>query len=255
MTYPASQTRRRVIGVSLKMYMGLSQTRLWLAGVAKLARRGLPPDLDLFVIPDFLTLHEARVALAGTSIAIGAQDVFWEDSGAYTGEISAPMLSEAGCSVVEIGHAERRRLFGETDESIARKVTAAVRSKLVPVLCVGEPERTTTQAAVDFCIRQLESATTGIKSDAPLIVAYEPIWAIGASVPASPQFIVAVAHGLQNWISARNNTRLIYGGSAGPGLLGLLGASVDGLFLGRFAHDITALAAILREASLLKSPS
>src|ERR1035438_1554112 len=79
--------------------------------------------------------------------------------------------------------------------------------------------------------------------------------ALPISVPASPQFIVAVAHGLQNWISARNNTRLIYGGSAGPGLLGLLGASVDGLFLGRFAHDITALAAILREASLLKSPS
>jgi triosephosphate isomerase len=237
------------------MYMGLSQTQLWLAGVAKLVRHGLPPDLDLFVIPDFLALHDARMALRGTSVMLGAQDVFWEDSGAYTGEISAPMLSEAGCSLVEIGHAERRRLFGETDEIVARKVEAAVRSKLVPVLCVGEPERTTSRAAVDFCIRQLESASRGIKSDAPLIVAYEPIWAIGQSVPASPDFIMAVAHGLRNWTSARQDARLIYGGSAGVGLLGRLGTTVDGLFLGRFAHDITALAAVLREASLLMSPA
>ncbi len=255
MTCPVSQTRRRVIGVSLKMYMGLKQTRLWLAGVAALARRGLPSDLDFFVIPDFLTLHEASMTLSGTGVTLGAQDVFWEDIGAYTGEISAPMLSEAGCSVVEIGHAERRRLFGETDEIVARKVAAAVRSKLVPVLCVGEPEKMSSRAAVDFCLRQLESATGGINSDAPLIVAYEPIWAIGQPSPASPHFIVAVAEGLQNWISGRQDTRLIYGGSAGTGLLGRLGATVDGLFLGRFAHDLAALAAILREASLLIPPA
>lgn len=250
MMHAASQTRRRVIGVSLKMYMGLGETRRWLAGVAALTRRGLPPGLDFFVIPDFLSLHEARIALSGTPVALGAQDVFWEDSGAYTGEVSAPMLHEAGCSVVEIGHAERRRLLGETDEMVTCKVAAAVRSKLVPVLCVGEPQQTTSQAAVDFCIRQLESATRIIHADAPLIVAYEPVWAIGASEPASPQFIAEVAHGLQRWIAPRQDTQLIYGGSAGPGLLGQLGRSVDGLFLGRFAHDITALAGVLREASL-----
>jgi triosephosphate isomerase len=237
------------LGVSLKMYMGLEQTQRWIVSVAELTRCGLPPNLDLFVIPDFLSLHEARVALAGTPVALGAQDVFWEDSGSFTGEISAPMLVEVGCSLVEIGHSERRRLFGETEQVIARKVTAAVKAKLVPVLCVGEPARATPGAAIDFCIQQLESAASGIGLDAPLIVAYEPVWAIGAAEPASPDFIVSVADGLNRWIAPRNDTRLIYGGSAGPGLFPLLGAAVDGLFLGRFAHDVSALAAVLREVA------
>jgi triosephosphate isomerase len=245
----ASHLRRRVFGVSLKMYMGLRQTQQWIADVAELAHHGLPPNLDLFVIPDFLSLHEARIALAGTPVALGAQDVFWEDCGSFTGEVSAPMLVEAGCSVVEIGHAERRRLFGETDEVVAHKVEAAVRSRLVPVLCVGEPEHDTPQAAVDFCRRQLESATSSIRPDAPLIVAYEPVWAIGVSEPASPEYIVAVAQGINLWITPRRNTRLMYGGSAGPGLFSQLGGAVDGLFLGRFAHDVRALAAILSEAT------
>jgi L-erythrulose 1-phosphate isomerase len=245
----ASYPRRRVFGVSLKMYMGLRQTQQWIADVAELARCGLPPDVELFVVPDFLSLHEARLALVGTPVALGAQDVFWEDCGSFTGEVSAPMLVEAGCSLVEIGHSERRRLFGETDEVVARKVAAAVRSRLVPVLCVGEPERVTPQAAVDFCMRQLESGTCRIGPDAPLIVAYEPVWAIGASEPASPEFIVAVAEGLSRWITPRRETRLVYGGSAGPGLFSQLGTAVDGLFLGRFAHDVRALAAVLREAS------
>jgi triosephosphate isomerase len=243
-----SHTRRRVFGVSLKMYMGLRQTQQWIAAVAELARCGLPPDLDFFVIPDFLSLHVARLALIGTPVALGAQDVFWEDYGSFTGEVSAPMLVEAGCSVVEIGHSERRRLFGETDEVVARKIAAAVRSRLVPVLCVGEPERDTPQAAIDFCMKQLESATSLIGPDAPLIVAYEPVWAIGASEPASPAFIMAVAQGLNLWITPRRDTRLVYGGSAGPGLFSQLGAAVDGLFLGRFAHDVRALAEVLREA-------
>jgi triosephosphate isomerase len=218
-----------------------------MAGLADMARGGLPENVDLFVIPSFLSLQDAGAALSGTCVALGAQDVFWEDSGAYTGEVSAPMLAEAGCRFVEIGHAER--LFGETDEIAALKVTAAVRAALVPVLCVGEEKQSTPEVAAAACIRQLDAATSGIGTEVPLIVAYEPVWAIGAPEPASPDFIVAVAHGLQAWISARQNTRLIYGGSAGPGLLGQLGTAVDGLFLGRFAHDITALAAVLREAA------
>jgi triosephosphate isomerase len=249
MTRPASRTRGRMIGVSLKMYMGLHRTREWMAGLADMVRDGLPENVDLFVIPSFLSLQDADAALSGTCVALGAQDVFWEDSGAYTGEVSAQMLAEAGCRFVEIGHAERRRLFGETDKTVALKITAAVRAGLVPVLCVGEETRGTPEVATAACIRQLEAATSGIGTEAPLIVAYEPVWAIGAPEPASPDFIVAVAHGLQEWISAREDTRLIYGGSAGPGLLGQLGTAVDGLFLGRFAHDITALAAVLREAA------
>lgn len=218
-------------------------------GVAALTRSGLPTNLDFFVAPDFLSLHHARLALAGTAVALAAQDLFWEDKGSFTGEVSAPLLAEAGCSLVEIGHAERRRLFGETDDVIARKVAAAVRSELVPILCVGEPERMSSSTAIEYCANQLERATSSIEADASLIVAYEPVWAIGAAEPASPEFIVAVAEGLNQWIAPRSDTRLMYGGSAGPGLFSDLSKAVDGLFLGRFAHNLSSLGAVLREAA------
>jgi len=236
--------------VSLKMYMGLGQAQVWIAGFADLVRREMRLDLDLFVVPDFLSLQFARDTLAATPIWLGAQDLFWEDAGPFTGEISAPMLVEAGCNLVEIGHSERRQIFGETDEIVARKVEAAVRSKLTPILCVGEVERSSPQSASRFCLRQLESATSGIGVEAPLIVAYEPVWAVGASEPASAKHIVEVANGLNCWISQRSETRLIYGGSAKPGLFSQLNGAVDGLFLGRFAHDLQALCTVLREADL-----
>jgi len=242
-------TRRRVIGVSLKMYMGLARTREWMRGVHELVSSGgLPDGVDLFVIPTFLSLADSRAVLDGASVMLGAQDVFWEDSGAYTGEVSAPMLAEADCRYVEIGHAERRRIFGETDEIVAKKVTASVRAGLVPVLCIGETERGDADAAVADCARQFAAATAGVGPDAAIVVAWEPVWAIGAAEPASPDYIVAVASGLRTVLASWPHASLIYGGSAGPGLLSALGDAVDGLFLGRFAHDINNLGRVLAEA-------
>ncbi len=237
--------RRRVIGVSLKMYMGLAATRSWMERL-----RALPPaEVELFVIPSFLSLHDAREILAGTAIALGAQDVFWEDAGPYTGEVSAPMLAEAGCRYVEIGHAERRRLFGETDAIVAAKMRASVRAGLVPVLCIGEHERGTPDAAAEACWIQFEAATRGLDPGADMVVAWEPVWAIGAAEPAAPDYIVAVARQLRARLAAWPSARLIYGGSAGPGLLDRIGGALDGLFLGRFAHDVDALRRILAEAA------
>ncbi len=236
--------RGRIVGVSLKMYMGLAATRSWMQRL-----QALPPaGIELFVIPSFLSLHDAREILAGTGIALGAQDVFWEDAGPYTGEVSAPMLAEAGCRYVAIGHAERRRLFGETDAIIAAKMRAAVRAGLVPVLCIGEPERGTPAAAVAACWMQFEAATRGLDRGTEMVVAWEPVWAIGAAEPAAPDTIAAVAGALRARLGAWPAARLIYGGSAGPGLLERIGSAVDGLFLGRFAHDVDALRRILEEA-------
>jgi triosephosphate isomerase len=240
--------QRRIVGVSLKMYMGLAQTTVWMEHLARMAQDGLPDQVDLFVIPSYLSLRDARDRLAGTRIMLGAQDVFWEDAGAYTGEVSAPMLAEAGCRMVEIGHAERRRLFGETDTVVAAKTAAAIRAGLTPVLCIGETERMEPAQAVQDCMRQFDAATAGTDPDAALVVAWEPVWAIGAAEPAGADFIRAVGKGLRSALSSRPTTRLIYGGSAGPGLLRQLGDSVDGLFLGRFAHDIDALRRVLDEA-------
>ena len=176
--------------------------------------------------------------------------MFWEDTGAYTGEVSAPMLAEAGCRFVEIGHAERRRLFGETDEIVRRKVAAAVRAGLVPLLCIGETTRGSTDDALRDCARQFAAATDGVDAAAPLVVAWEPIWAIGAAEPAGADYIRAAAAGLRQHLADRAATRLIYGGSAGPGLLASLRDAVDGLFLGRFAHDIGSLRRVLAEAAI-----
>ncbi len=234
-----------MVGVSLKMYMGLDATRRWMERL-----RGLSPGVvELFVIPSFLSLHDAREILAGTGIALGAQDVFWEDAGPYTGEVSAPMLAEAGCRFVEIGHAERRRLFGETDAVVAAKLRAAVRAGLVPVLCVGEHAEGPPAAAVESCWIQFEAATRGLDPGTEMVVAWEPVWAIGAAQPASPEFIRAVAGPLRDRLAAWPSARLIYGGSAGPGLLHRTGGVVEGLFLGRFAHDVDALRRILAEAA------
>ena len=237
--------RRRVVGVSLKMYMGPGETRRWMERLRALPSSGV----ELFVIPSFLSLHDSREILAGTGIALGAQDVFWEDAGPYTGEVSAPMLAEAGCRYVVIGHAERRRLFGETDATVAAKTRAAVRAGLVPVLCIGEPVQGTPAAAVEACWSQFEAATQGLDRGAAMVVAWEPVWAIGAAEPAGPGTIAAVAGPLRDRLAAWPSARLIYGGSAGPGLLARIGGAVDGLFLGRFAHDVDALRRVLDEAA------
>ena len=242
---------RRLVGVSLKMYMDLPRTRDWMAALARMVPDGLPEDVDLFVVPGYLSIRDAVDALSGSRVAVGAQDVFWENQGAYTGEVSAPLLVQAGCRYVEIGHAERRRLFGETDADAGRKVTASVRAGLVPVLCIGEETASTPDAAIMHCAGQIAAALNGIAADREVVIAYEPVWAIGAPRPASAGHIRAVAGGLREALRERRNTRLIYGGSAGPGLLGSLDDTVDGLFLGRFAHDIDALRAVLAEASRL----
>lgn len=241
-----------VVGVSLKMYFGPEQTRAWVARVAELARTTTAVRdgaVELFVIPGFLSIPAALAEVAGTPIAIGAQDVFWEDSGAFTGEVGAPELAELGVRFVEVGHAERRRLFGETDEVVARKTAAALRHGLVPVLCLGETEAPDVQTAIDDVLVQLDAALDTAPGGR-VVVAYEPVWAIGADEPAPDAHIVAVCRALRTRLRELDRpSSVIYGGSAGPGLLSRLGDAVDGLFLGRFAHDPAALAAVLEEAA------
>ena len=242
---------RRLVGVSLKAYFGLERTRRWVAAVVGLARDGhLPDGVDVFVIPDFVSLTGARELLDGTGVQLGAQDVFWADGGAFTGEVCAPVLAEAGCRYVEVGHAERRRLFGEDDAVTARKAGAAARAGLVPLVCVGETENHGAEAAAKECLTQLAPVLDEVGPDAELVIAYEPVWAIGAAEPAGSAYIAEVAAVLRAGLPERaGTTRLIYGGSAGPGLFTEVSQAVDGLFLGRFAHDTENLRAVLAEVA------
>lgn len=243
-----------VVGVSLKTYLGHGESLAWLASVARLAlqRRAVQEGaVSLFVIPTFLQVLPALELFAGSPVAVGAQDVSAYPPGPYTGEVSASELAEVGVRLVEVGHAERRRLFGETDASIREKVQMTLLHRMTPVLCVGESDRLDPAAAAAVVRRQVLDHLSGAPGGR-VIVAYEPIWAIGAASPASSEYIGAVADGVRSTLDDlpdRGGSSVIYGGSAGPGLLSSLGGSIDGLFLGRLAHNPTSLAQVLDEAA------
>lgn len=247
------------LGVSLKMYFGYRRTLDWCQAIAGHLRANAEVRsgaIDVFIIPSHPTLVPVLEIFDGLA-QVGAQNLFWEDQGAYTGEVSAMMLREMGCSVAEIGHAERRRYFAETDQQIADKTAAALRNELTPVLCLGEELHGGVQDAVQVCLQQLHAYQTSARSaglSGKLILAYEPQWAIGAAEPASAEYIGQVCQALRAAVGD-SGIRVIYGGSAGPGLLSQLGSQVDGLFLGRFAHDPAAFNSILSEATrLCQSP-
>jgi triosephosphate isomerase len=260
------------VGVSLKMYFGHRQAVDWCRTAARVAARHpavAEGRLDVFVAPSFPVLPAAVELFAGTGVRVAAQDLAAQDRGAYTGEVSGAELAEIGVGLVEVGHAERRRLFGEDEATVAAKTAAAVRNGLVPVLCLGEGDRQPADAAATECVRQLASALNALtprqrpddpdttndpatRGDVPIVVAYEPHWAIGAAEPAGADHVVPVCRALGSALGeldAPPGSRVIYGGSAGPGLLDRLGDSVAGLFLGRFAHDPEAFDQVLAEAA------
>jgi triosephosphate isomerase len=231
------------------MYFDLPSTLRYIDSVSALSSS----SVDLFVIPDFVSLLPANEKLSSSDIWLGGQDCYHEDKGAFTGEVSPLTLAQAGVKIVEIGHAERRRLFGETDDDVAKKAAAIVRNGMIPLICIGEKEKSSiaSQAvgiAVSECQPQIEAALSLVPDDAEVVLAYEPVWAIGASEPAGADHVVAVTQNLRALTQARKGrTRILYGGSAGPGTFGKLKEGVDGLFLGRFAHDVENLKQVIRE--------
>lgn len=246
-----------IVGAGLKMYLGHAQTVSWLEQVARVAeehagvREG---TVELFVLPTFPNLVQAVRLLSPVHVGVGAQDLSWADRGPFTGEVSGAELAELGCRFAEVGHLERRTHLGETDEMVSRKTAAAFRNRLVPVICVGESSPGAADDAAHECSLQLQAVLTDSRRDgclAPAVVAYEPHWAIGAEAAATPEHIRTVCARLRADVQgdqAMSGTRVIYGGSAGSGLLKDLAGSVDGLFLGRAAHDPAVLRRVLDEA-------
>lgn len=240
------------------MYFGYQRTLSYCREVANIASAHPAiqgGDIELFILPSLPALPAAASLLEKSGASAGAQDVFWKDEGAYTGEVSAKFVSELGGRYAEVGHAERRRIFGEDDDIIGLKTAAAYRNGLIPVLCVGEPRNTSVADALEYCMGELNGILTRARSLGPIggmIVAYEPQWAIGAPAPATPDYISAVITGLDAHLRnlpGQEDSRVIYGGSAGPGLITQLDSAVAGLFLGRFAHDPAALKTILDETA------
>lgn len=225
-----------LVAVSTKAYFGAGHTRSWVRAVAALGPVAAAGGVELAVLPTFPLLESTAATLADSGVAWGAQDVAASDAGQQTGEVLAGTLAELGCSYIEVGHAERRSLFGEDDATVRAKVGRVVAHSMVPLVCVGEANRTDPDDAAAYSVAQLTDALRDVP-DAAVVVAYEPVWAIGAPRPAP------AAHG--------GPSRVLYGGSAAPGTATALHGAVDGLFLGRFAHDVNALRTVVEEIAAL----
>lgn len=234
---------RPLIGTSWKMNLTSSEADRWFRDFLPLVDR--LDDRDLFVLPPFTAIWVAREWLRETPIAWGAQDVDAEDAGAHTGDVSAPMLADMGCTYVEVGHSERRRDHGETPELIAAKAAAALRWGMRPIICIGEHRRGDLAETLAFLIDDLGRCLSLVSPAdlARVVVAYEPEWAIGAgAVAASPEEVGSVHRALGAWLAERPggaDMPILYGGSvdAADAARLLDEPGVGGLFVGRYALD------------------
>jgi triosephosphate isomerase len=212
-------------------------------------------DRETLVAPPYPVLSAVAARLAGSPVLLSAQDVHWEDKGAFTGEVSGPMLRSVGCSHVIVGHSERRQLFGETSATVARKVRAALRNALIPILCVGETlaEREASQT-LSIIETQVREGLTGTSRDElrSVVIAYEPIWAIGTGQVASPIQAQEVHAAIRRFVkdiggeSVAATTRILYGGSVKPDNADELmkQPDVDGALVGGASLDADSFARI-----------
>jgi triosephosphate isomerase len=212
----------------------------------ELKTRELPEDVDVAICPPFVSLETAVRELAGTEVAVCAQNVHWEREGAFTGEISAPMLVELGVYGAIVGHSERRQYFGETDETVALRVTAALEAGLWVIACVGETEAQREAGETEDVLRRQVSV---LEAHEQLVVAYEPVWAIGTGKTATPQ----IAQDAHAFIRSLLDVPVLYGGSVKPDNAAELMAQpdVDGALVGGASLEVDSLEAICRAASRL----
>jgi len=247
--------RRPLIAGNWKMYKTSAEA-------ADFVKNFLPlvagvADRDIMIAPAFTALEAVAFTLKGTSVGLGAQDVFWEAEGAFTGQVSPKMLAAAGCRYVIIGHSERRQFFAEIDDTVNRKIRAALKSGLIPVMCVGESEKQR-EAGQTFSILD-KQVKDGLKSFVAaelgsLVIAYEPVWAIGTGKTATATqaeeahaFIRSLINGLFG-ADLAGSVRILYGGSVKPENASELMAmaDIDGALVGGASLNPDAFSKIVK---------
>jgi len=254
--------RRPLIAGNWKMYKG-GPAGMELARACTEIARELH-HVDLVIAPPFTVLAAAAAECEGSRVTLAGQNMHAKSEGAYTGEVSGPMLAESGCAWVILGHSERRQLFGETDATVAEKVKAALAGPLTPIVCVGETlaERESgktlevVRRQVDAFVRLLAGSTRRAA------IAYEPVWAIGTGKTAGPAEAEEVHLAIRTWLHEvdaplAHETRILYGGSVKPdNAAALLGcANVDGALIGGASLDAASFGAIARAAEVLAHAS
>lgn len=250
--------RRRMIAGNWKMYKTQSETQAFFSEFAALVT-GV--DLcDIVVAPPFTALHAAVEAAKGSRIGISGQDVFWQAEGAFTGEVSAKMLLEAGCHYVIVGHSERRQFFGETDETVAKKAKAALAAGLTPIVCIGEMLKDRDSGAYKhICQSQFLAGPGTLTAEefSRILIAYEPVWAIGTGRTATPEIAAEMHQVIRKCAAAKyseaqaSQLRILYGGSVKPeNIRGLLEQEeLDGALVGGASLDARSFASIVRDCA------
>ena len=241
----------RWVGTSWKMNMTLQEAHHY---TQRLKAADLDPRIQPFLVPPFTLVREVKASLSESRVKVGAQNMHWEEAGAWTGEISPVMLTDCALDLVELGHSERREHFCETDTTVGLKTEAAIRHGLTPLICIGETGEDKAAGRADAVLQAQVEAALGRLDDAqrqaPILLAYEPVWAIGAGgVPASPEYaderqarIIEVAQTLTG-----RRLPCLYGGSVNPGNCEdlIVCPNVDGLFIGRAAWNVDGYLDIL----------
>jgi len=246
--------RRPVIAGNWKMYKTLAETRSFFSAFLPLVKNCT--HCDIVVAPPFTAISTAAEVTKGSNVAIGGQNVSWSKEGAFTGEISAPMLVEAGCRYVIIGHSERRQLFRETDDNVAKKTLTALVSGLTPIVCLGETQEDRDNGLEHEVLERQFAGGPGALTAAEfsrILLAYEPVWAIGTGRVATPEIAAEAHRFLRQAASSRFSEehgralRILYGGSVKPdNIQGLMAQEeLDGALVGGASLDAKSFASIV----------
>lgn len=246
--------RRPIIAGNWKMFKTMQEARELLTALIPLVDR--KREIDIIVAPVFTVLGAAKQCLQGSPIQLAAQDCFWEEEGAFTGEISPGFLKDAGCTHVIIGHSERRQYFCETNESVNKKLKAALAAGLTPLFCLGETlEQREQNITFDIIRQQLNEGLSNIGKEAigTVVIAYEPVWAIGTGRTASEEQAQEVHAFIRKQLSdmygqaVADQTRIVYGGSVKPeNISGLMSQpDIDGALVGGASLKADSFAAIV----------
>jgi triosephosphate isomerase len=248
-------TRSRVIAGNWKMFKTPGETRTFFAVFNPLVAE--VKDCEIVIAPPAIDIPAAVEATRGTHIAIASQNIYWEKEGAFTGEISAGMVGEAGCRYALIGHSERRHVFGETSEMVFKKTKAALAAGLTPIVCIGELLADRQAGATEsVCKSQFQGSVGALTPEefSRILVAYEPVWAIGTGHTATPEIAAAVHRLVRECAAHLFNAahaaalRILYGGSVKPdNIQGLMAqAEIDGVLVGGASLDAKSFASIVK---------
>lgn len=251
----SGNARLPLMAANWKMHLSIGEAVTFVAKLHDIV--GTPQDRQVLIAPPFTHLWPLRESMAAAGFSLAAQNCHWESQGAFTGEVSLAMIMETGCRYVIVGHSERRHIFGESDAWIGLKTAAAVSRGIVPILCIGEKiEEREAGLTEEVLRRQLAEGLERVQLQAPedLVIAYEPVWAIGTGKTATPEMAQEAHAFVRRWLAERfdkavaNGVRILYGGSVKPGNVDDLMAQpdIDGALVGGASLEVASFARIVQ---------